>query len=62
MKGTRRHAIEFSFNLSLFGHDDMTKLHIIMIIGLKMVQLGLEESSEVEGFRRPKYNQIDAEL
>ena len=27
-----------------------------------MAQLGLEESSEVEGFRRPKQAQIEAEL
>ena len=26
-----------------------------------MAQLGLEESSEVEGFRRPKYTQMKAE-
>ena len=27
-----------------------------------MAQLGLEESSEVKGFRRPKYTQMKAEL
>ena len=27
-----------------------------------MAQLGLEESSEVEGFRVPKYTQIKAEI
>ena len=27
-----------------------------------MAQLGLDESSEVEGFRRPKYAQIKAEV
>ena len=34
---------------------------IIIIIWSKMAQLGLEESSEVEGFRRPKYTQMKAE-
>ena len=36
---------------------------IIMIIWsiIKMSQLGLEESSEVEGFGRPKYTEIKAE-
>ena len=31
---------------------------LIMIIWPKMAQLGLEESSEVEGFRRPKRAQV----
>ena len=31
-----------------------------MVIWSKMAQLGLEESSEVEDFRRPKYTQIKA--
>ena len=35
---------------------------IIIIIWSKMAKLGLEESSEVEGFRRPKQAQIEAEL
>ena len=37
---------------------------IIMILWSKMEQFGLEESSEVDGFRRPKkvYTQIEAEL
>ena len=34
---------------------------IIIIIWSKMAKLGLEESSEVEGFRRPKYTQMKAE-
>ena len=34
---------------------------IIMIIWQKMAQFGLEESSDVEGFRWPKYTQIKAE-
>ena len=33
-----------------------------MIIWSKIAQLGLEESSEVEDFRRPKQAQIEAEL
>ena len=34
---------------------------IIIIIWSKMAKLGLEESSEVEGFRSPKYTQMKAE-
>ena len=34
----------------------------IMVIWSKMAQLELEESSEVEGFRRPKYTQMKAEF
>ena len=34
----------------------------IVIIWTKMAQLGLEESSEVKGFRRPNQAQIEAEI
>ena len=35
---------------------------IIIIIWSKMAQLGLEESSEVEGFRKPNQAQIEANV
>ena len=41
---------------------DRETSYIIMIIWSKMAQLGLEESSDVEGFRRAKYTEIKAEL
>ena len=45
-----------------FYVSNVGRYPIIMIIRSKMAHLELKESSEVEGFRKPKWAQTEAEL
>ena len=49
-------------HVSHYSNYKITSNGIIIIIGSKLAQLGLEESSEVEGLRRPKYTQMNGKL